>query len=71
MPGRIRVAGNGANTACACGPFFGSVATDALLFYGGAAAAALFLLPSPYKWYVAVPLAGLAVLGVTLGSTVL
>lgn len=68
MPGRLRVGGNEANTQLYCGSFFNSPATDSLVFYGGAAALAFFFLPAPYKWWVAVPLAGLAVLGATLGG---
>lgn len=66
-PGRLRVTGSREATRVYCGCFFNSTATDSLVFYGGMAALALWLMPSPYRWYVGGPLAALALLGVTLG----
>jgi len=34
-----------------------------MVFYGGGAVLAYLLLPDRYKWWVAIPLAGLAVVG--------
>lgn len=68
LPGRLRVTGNDVNTQLYCGSFFSTPSIDAMVFYGGAAAIAFLLLPAPYKWWVSVPLAGLAVLGTTLGG---
>jgi hypothetical protein len=69
MPGRLRVGGNGPNTKLYCGCMFNSPQTDSLVFYGGAAAIAFFLLPKPYRYYVSVPLAAIATLGIVWGQS--
>lgn len=61
-PGRLTVGGNFQNSALYCGPFTSSASGDAWLFYGGAALVSLLFLPGGWK-LLAVPLAGLAVLG--------
>lgn len=67
LPGRLRVGGNQANTKLYCGCMLGSPQMDSILLYGGAAVIAYFALPAPYKYWVAGPLAGLALLGATCG----
>lgn len=67
LPGRLRVGGNQANTKLYCGCFFNTPQTDSIVMYGGAALLAYFVLPAPYKYYVAGPLAALALLGATCG----
>jgi len=67
LPGRLRVGGNQANTKLYCGCLFNTPQTDSIVMYGGAAVLAYFILPAPYKYWVAGPLAGLALLGATCG----
>ncbi|MBF6570542.1 MAG: hypothetical protein IVW54_16870 [Candidatus Binataceae bacterium] len=67
LPGRIRAGGNQANTKLYCGCMLGSPQMDSIVMYGGAAVLAYFLVPAPYKYWVAGPLAGLALLGATCG----
>ena len=62
-----RVGGNQANTKLYCGCLFNTPQTDSIVLYGGAAVLAYFVLPAPYKYWVAGPLAGLALLGATCG----
>lgn len=68
LPGRLRAGGNQANTKLYCGCLLNSSVTDSIVFYGGAAVLAYMFVPAPYKWYVAGPLAALALAGAAFGK---
>lgn len=65
--GKYTAGGNYENSALYCGQFFDKCGMDELVFGGGLTAAALFLLPSPWRWIVGIGIGGFSALRGTLG----